>query len=218
MIIYYVEDNKELGEIMGKYLAREGYDVTIFANGEAAMKKISDKVDLWVLDIMLPGDIDGFQLIDEIHKRRPDVPVIFTSARDQDIDKVMGLEKGSDDYLAKPFSPKELVLRIKAILKRKQSGYVHNVCGYIVDVEKRNIKDVEGNEISLTNKEFDMLSLFVSNHQTLLTRQQLLKKIWDSNDTSKEKLRVVDDLLRRLRNKLPNLRIETIYGKGYKLL
>lgn len=217
MTIYYVEDNKELGEIVSKYLSKEGYKVVHFYTGEAAMRRINDIVDLWILDIMLPGSINGYQLIEEIKKRRPDIPVIFTSARDQDIDKVTGLEMGSDDYVAKPFSPKELVLRVKAILRRQGLKNYINQNGYNIDVDKRIVLDGKGSEINLTSKEFDLLLLFINNKNNLLTREDILDKVWNM-ENEEDKIRIVDDLLRRLRSKMPNIRIETIYGKGYKLL
>lgn len=217
MTIYYVEDNKELGEIVSKYLSKEGYKVVHFYTGEAAIRRINDIVDLWILDIMLPGSINGYQLIEEIKKRRPDIPVIFTSARDQDIDKVTGLEMGSDDYVAKPFSPKELVLRVKAILRRQGLKNYINQNGYNIDIDKRIVLDGKGAEISLTSKEFDLLLLFINNKNNLLTREDILDKVWNM-ENEEDKIRIVDDLLRRLRSKMPNIRIETIYGKGYKLL
>ena len=217
MKIYYVEDEKDLAGIITKYLIKEGYDVETFYDGETAMKHAKDDVDLWILDIMLPGTISGYDLIKEIINYNPNAAVMFTSARDQDLDKIIGLELGSDDYLAKPYSPKELVLRVKAILRRgrKVSSDIIHHDGYEINVTKREIKS-NGKLIELTNKEFELLLFFLKNVNVAFEREQILTKVWGENYFGSD--RVVDDLLRRLRQKLPNLKIETIYGFGYKLL
>ena len=113
--IYFVEDEKDLSEIIKKYLEKEGFSVKVFLTGEEAMKHVDDQVDLWILDIMLPGDVSGYDLIKKIKEKNPNAAVIFASARDHELDKITGLELGSDDYIAKPYSPRELILRIKAI-------------------------------------------------------------------------------------------------------
>lgn len=217
MKIYYVEDEKDLAGIITKYLIKEGYDVTAFHDGESALKHIKDDVDLWILDIMLPGTVSGYDLIKAITEHNPNAAVMFTSARDQDLDKIIGLELGSDDYLAKPFSPKELVLRVKAILRRgkKVSSDIIIHDNYEINVTKREIRDND-KLIELTNKEFELLLFFLKNVNIAFNREQILNKVWDENYYGSD--RVVDDLLRRLRQKLPNLKIETIYGYGYKLL
>lgn len=217
MKIYFVEDEVNLASIISKYLIKEGYDVKTFHTGEDAMNHITDDVDLWILDIMLPGAISGYDLIKEITKKNPQALVMFTSARDQDLDKIIGLELGSDDYLAKPYSPKELVLRVKAILRRgrKQSADVIVHDNYEINITKREIKE-DGELIELTNKEFELLLFFLKNINQPFNREQILLKVWGDNYYGSD--RVVDDLLRRLRQKLPNLKIETIYGFGYKLL
>lgn len=216
MKIYYVEDEKDLSEIIRKYLVREGHDVTVFYDGESAMPHVYDNVDLWILDIMLSGQVDGFDLISAIHQGNPDAAVIFTSARDQALDKIKGLELGSDDYLAKPYSPRELILRVKAVLKRKQSHPgVMSYSEYVIKLDSREIKHHD-ELIELTNKEFEMLLVFLKNKQQPIERKLLLETIWGKNYVGSD--RVVDDLLRRLRSKMTLLRIETIYGYGYRLL
>ncbi|WP_162849176.1 response regulator transcription factor [Acholeplasma hippikon] len=216
MKIYYVEDEKDLSEIIRKYLVRENYDVTVFYDGETAMKHVGDQVDLWILDIMLSGQIDGFDLINAINKANPDAAVIFTSARDQALDKIKGLELGSDDYIAKPYSPRELMLRVKAVLKRKQArpGQM-SYSEYSISLDSREIRHND-QQIELTNKEFEMLLVFLKNKQQPIERKLLLETIWGKNYVGSD--RVMDDLLRRLRSKMPLLRIETIYGYGYRLL
>lgn len=217
MKIYLVEDEYDLAQIVKKYLEKEGFDVSVFLTGEEAVKHVKDDVDLWILDIMLPDDINGYDIIEQIKEERPNVAVIFASARDHDLDKIRGLELGSDDYIAKPYSPRELVLRVKAVLKRtkKSSGTIIKYDDYEINVEKRTIRYHE-EQIDLTNKEFELLLFFIENQNMPFSREQILSHVWGPDYYGFD--RVVDDLLRRLRNKMPNLKIETIYGFGYRLL
>ncbi len=218
MKVYFVEDEKDLAEIIRKYLSREGFQTTVFHDGETAMAHINDDVDLWILDIMLEGDISGYDLIKAIKKEENAASVIFTSARDQDLDKIMGLELGSDDYLAKPYSPRELILRVKAVLRRSQQGNSSEMIHYEpyeINISKREIK-FDGEMVELTNKEFELLLFFLKNINTAFAREEILKHVWGDNYFGSD--RVVDDLLRRLRHKMPELKIETIYGYGYRLL
>ena len=167
------------------------------------------------MDIMR-GDKFGFDLIDEIRAHAPDVPVIFMFARDKEFDRIIGLEKGSDDYITKPFSPKELVLRVNNVMRRtyKDEGARIEVDGYEIDENQRMV--FEGNnQIELTTKEFELLMLFVNNKGTAFPRDEILSKVWETNYYGSD--RVVDDTLRRLRKKMPNLSIRTIYGFGYRL-
>lgn len=215
--IYLVEDEQDLSEIIKKYLEKEGFSVKVFLNGEEAIKHAVDDIDLWVLDIMLPGEFSGYDLIKEIKEKNPNAAVIFASARDHELDKIQGLEMGSDDYIAKPYSPRELILRIKAILKRTKRGTpsVYNYEGYEINVEKRTIH-ANGKVIDLTNKEFELLLFFLENKNQPFKREQILIHVWGADYYGSD--RVVDDLLRRLRNKMPLLKVETIYGFGYRLL
>ncbi len=218
--IYLVEDEENLNRLLTSYLEKEGWNVKSFLTGNAAQKAIKDSPKLWILDIMLP-DIDGYQLIGEIKECSPQVPVIFISARDADLDRIIGLEKGSDDYLAKPFSPRELVIRTKKLLKRvyddkniKDRSTTYN--SYIIYQDKRLVTDSNKESIELTSKEFDLLCYFLENMEQALSREQILNNVWDNDYFGTD--RVVDDLIRRLRKKLPNLNIETIYGYGYRLV
>ncbi len=218
MKIYYVEDEKDLSEIIRKYLVREGYDATVFYDGESAMEHITDEVDLWILDIMLTGEVSGYDLIKKLKEVNSSAAVIFTSARDQDLDKIMGLELGSDDYLAKPYSPRELILRVKAVLKRHSQGQASEMVtygSYEINLTRREIKS-DRDMVDLTNKEFELLLFFLKNLNTAFGRDEILKHVWGDNYYGSD--RVVDDLLRRLRHKMPELKIETIYGFGYRLL
>ena len=167
---------------------------------------------------MLEDDINGYDIIKEIRKEDDTVPVVFTSARDQDLDKILGLELGSDDYIAKPFSPKELVLRINNILKRiykENDKNMVNYQDYLIDLNKRIVLD-EKKEIKLTTLEFDLLVLLVSNMGKSFSREEILNLVWSDDYFGSD--RVVDDLVRRLRKKMKKLNINTIYGYGYRLL
>lgn len=216
--IYLVEDEQSLNEILSYYMKQEEWEVTSFNNGIEAQKMIDQPPDLWVLDIMLP-DIDGIQLLKEIKEKTPNIPVIFMSARNSDMDRIMGLELGSDDYLAKPFLPRELIIRVKKILQRVYNNYdgsngdIVTIDIYQVDKNKRTVTS-NGQEITLTSKEFDMLLLFIHTKGQALSREQILENVWGFDSFYTE--RVVDNLIKRLRKKLPSLRIETIYGYGYR--
>lgn len=215
--IYLVEDEENLNDILKSYLEMDGLEVTTFLNGELARRNIDNKPDLWVLDIMLP-DIDGFQLLKEIKEKDKDVPVIFISARDKDIDRIIGLEMGSDDYIAKPFMPRELVIRVQKLLKRvyntDKSKDVINIEGYTVYLEKRLVM-LKDQEIAMTSGEFDLLVLLIKKSGGAITREQILNSLWGDSYFGSD--RVVDDLVRRLRKKMPELKVETIYGHGYRL-
>ena len=215
-VIAIVEDEKDLNELVKRYLEKEGYEVRSYLTYEEASAHTSDDdVHCWILDIML-DDKSGFDLIEEIRMQSPEVPVVFMSARDKEFDRIIGLEKGSDDYITKPFSPKELVLRINNIMKRtyKEDANRIVVDGYEIDEAQRLVFE-KGRELDLTTKEFDLLMLFVKNKGTAFLRDQILEQVWDVNYFGSD--RVVDDTLRRLRKKMPNLSIHTIYGFGYRL-
>lgn len=222
MKIGLVEDEKNLSALICKYLVNEGYEVISFYNGEDALEHISEDFSLWILDIMLPGVTTGYDLIKKIRENNPKMPVIFTSARDQDIDKIMGLELGSDDYLAKPYSIRELVLRVKNLIARvytnqiaKESQNIENFSSYTIDYDKRIV--TENNEpINLTSKEYDLLLFLLKNKTKAFSRDQILDNVWGNDYFGSD--RVVDDLMRRLRQKMPKLSVETIYGYGYRLL
>lgn len=213
-IINIVEDEKDLNELVKSYLEKEGYVVNSFLTFDQAYSHIDEYCDLWILDIML-DDKSGFDLIEIIKSKNANIPVVFMSARDKEFDRIIGLEKGSDDYITKPFSPKELVLRVNNIIRRvyKEDDKIE-VNGYEIDENQRSV--TRGNEqIELTTKEFDLLMLFVKNRGTAFLREQILEKVWDENYYGSD--RVVDDTLRRLRKKMPDMNIQTIYGFGYRL-
>lgn len=215
-VICVVEDEKDLNNLVAQYLRKEGYEVRSYYTYEEASAHVQDDdVHLWILDIML-DDKSGFDLIEEIRLQSPEIPVIFMSARDKEFDRIIGLEKGSDDYITKPFSPKEMVLRVNNIIKRayKDDNNRISIDGYELDEEQRKIY-YDNNEIELTTKEFDLLMMFIKNKGIAFSRDKILENVWDENYFGSD--RVVDDTLRRLRKKLPNLNIHTIYGYGYRL-
>ena len=215
--IALVEDEKDLNDLIKTYLEKEGYNVTSYYNGDTAIKDSNKDYHLWILDIMLGDDISGYDIIKKIREDNNDVPVIFTSARDKDLDKIIGLELGSDDYIAKPYSPKELVLRVNNIIRRVYSKDKQKLTykDYTIDFEKRMVLH-KGESINLTTLEFDLLYMFVTNINKSFSRDDILNNIWGENYFGTD--RVVDDLVRRLRKKMPELDINTIYGYGYRLL
>jgi len=219
--IYLVEDEKSLNILLDKYLQREGYEVSTFFNGNSALERIKDMPDLWILDIMLP-DIDGYQLIKAIKAENNKTPVIFMSARNEELDRVVGLELGSDDYLSKPFLPRELIIRTNKIVERLYGkekidilDKTVSISEYTINQSQRTVLQGEA-EIQLTNKEFELLLYFVENINHLVSREQILLKIWGDNYYGSD--RVVDDTIRRLRKKMDKLTIDTVYGYGYKLV
>ncbi|MBF8982377.1 response regulator transcription factor [Lutibacter sp. B2] len=220
--IFVVDDEVNIRELIKKYLEKEGYKVTLFSNGEQVFSELERlKPHLIVLDIMMPG-IDGLELCKKI-RTKSDLPIIFVSARDEEFDKILGLELGADDYLSKPFSPRELVIRIKTILRRVRSENNHHD-------EKISVKDmnlycdrryieIKGNPLKLTIKEYDLFEMLIKNKNMPFTREQLLEKIWGYDYIGDS--RVVDDLVKRIRKKLKELESEieiiTVWGYGYRI-
>lgn len=213
-----VEDEEALSNVVKAYLERAGYKVICFTKGSEAINYIGNKVDVWILDIMLGDDVNGYDVIKAIRENNENVPVIFTSARDQELDKIFGLELGSDDYMTKPYSSKELVLRVNNIIKRvyKSDNKINiiNYEDYIIDLDKRKVEQ-DKKSIKLTTLEFDLLVLLLKNKGKCFTREEILSEVWGNDYFGTD--RVVDDLIRRLRKKLPKLNIEAVYGYGYRL-
>lgn len=214
--IVLVEDEVNLNNLVKTYLEHAGYNVISFYTGHEAMENINVNAHLWILDIMLPDEINGYDIIKKIREANEMMPVIFTSARDKDLDKIIGLELGSDDYITKPYSSKELVLRVNNIIKRVYSADMAKIKynDYSIDLEKR-IVTRNNNNLNLTTLEFDLLKMFLTNKNKSFSRDDILNIIWGENYFGTD--RVVDDLVRRLRKKMPDLNIETMYGFGYRL-
>ncbi|KEJ04019.1 response regulator transcription factor [Clostridium botulinum] len=219
--VYLVEDEKSLNILLEKYLQREGYEVTTFFNGSSAIERIKDVPDIWILDIMLP-DIDGYQIIKAVKENNKNTPVIFMSARNEELDRVVGLELGSDDYLSKPFLPRELIIRTNKLMERiygksnnSTVDIITNIGQYKISKKQRTVF-FEEKEIQLTNKEFELLNFFIENKNNVISREQILINIWGEDYFGSD--RVIDDTIRRLRKKMDKLDLETVYGYGYKLV
>lgn len=221
--ILVVDDEEHIIELVELYLRKEGYRVVSAQDGDAAIEKFSvEKPDLLVLDIMLPG-ADGLDVLRQVRKTSR-VPVIMLTARESEVDKVVGLELGADDYLTKPFSARELVARVKAVLRRAKPAEEEPdpvlVRGSLtIDSSRRRVEVKGGGEVELTAKEFDLLYVMAANPGIVLTRDRLMEKVWGyeyMGDT-----RTVDVYIRHLREKLTddadNPRfIETVRGVGYR--
>ncbi len=218
--IVLVEDEKDLNDLIKAYLVKEGYNVYGYLTGEDALDSDTSNVHLWILDIMLGSGMSGYDVIRKIRETNEVVPVIFTSARDKDLDKIIGLELGSDDYITKPYSPKELVLRVNKIIKRVYQNEISDLPqitydDYVIDKNKRIVSE-KGKKIELTTLEFNLLCMFVGNINKSFSRDDILDNVWGDAYFGTD--RVVDDLVRRLRKKMPKLKINSIYGYGYRLL
>ena len=215
--ICLVEDEVDLSNLIKLYLEKEGYEVVQYREGMEAISNINSNYDLWILDIMLADDVSGYDVLKKIKVYIQDIPVIFTSARDKDIDKIIGLEMGSDDYITKPFSTKELVLRVNNLIKRVYKEKKDNLIEYDlykIDLDKRIVFNLD-KEINLTTLEFDLLKILITNIGKVYSRDELLSLVWGEDYFGSD--RATDDLIRRLRKKMPKLNINTVYGYGYRL-
>lgn len=216
--IAIVEDEKNLQQLLASYFQREGFKVECFSDYPSAQTHCEDaKITAWILDIMLPQG-DGRELLHAIRNYNQTIPVIFVSARDSEYDRIQGLELGSDDYITKPFSPKEVVLRMKRLLVRTygqdQQQLTYELNGYLIDLQKEAVF-YQHDKLELTYREFQLLVYLIKNRQRPVTREQLLNELWGLDYVGSD--RVVDDLVRRLRKKMPELELVTIYGQGYRL-
>mgnify|MGYP004504574961 FL=1 len=215
-----VEDEVDLSNLIKTYLEKASYEVVTFYKGQDALNYIENNsytIHLYILDIMLGDEISGYDIIKKIRENNSLVPVIFTSARDQDLDKIIGLELGSDDYITKPYSPKELVLRVNNIIKRvykESDNHILQYLDYKIDIDRRIVSENE-KEIKLTTLEFDLLLLLMNNKNKSFSRDEILNSVWGDDYFGSD--RVVDDLIRRLRKKMKKLNVNTVYGYGYRL-
>jgi DNA-binding response OmpR family regulator len=218
--VLVVEDETSIASFVSLYLKNAGYRVQTVGTGQEALDLLGhDRPDLIVLDLMLP-DIDGIEVCRRIRKSS-DVPILMLTARDEDVDKIIGLEVGADDYLTKPFNPRELVARVKSILRRSaperrqiESKQLRHG-ELVVDAGRREVH-VGDQEIQLAPKEFDLLWELLDHRGLVLTRDQLLERVWGytfAGDT-----RTVDVHVRQLRRKLGDASpIVTVWGVGYKV-
>lgn len=215
MLIYLVEDDFNIASILKTYLENERYTVVHYSSERSALQHLSPAPHLWILDIMLEDALSGFHIAQAIKEKSP-APIIFLSARDQEYDKIMGLEQGADDYITKPFSPREVVLRVKRLFSRlydKQPTLLQYGHYTITPEARRVMRDQE--EIILSTKEYDLLVFMLMHRKTALSRNDILNAVWEENYFGSD--RVVDDLMRRLRARMPELDVSTIYGYGYRL-
>ncbi|HLX21417.1 MAG TPA: response regulator transcription factor [Gaiellaceae bacterium] len=214
--VLLVEDEPSVGELVRSYLSRDGYRVIWVRSGEEALAELDrHPIRMVILDIGLPG-MDGFDVCRDM-RARSQVPILMLTARDEEPDRVVGLEVGADDYLTKPFSPRELAARIKAILRRVEPQPTQEVLTLGDVVVNRQTHDVTtgGEAVELTAKEFELLSYFLANAGALLSRDHLLDRVWGVEYPGGT--RTVDVHVAQLRRKLgrPEL-IRTLRGAGYK--
>lgn len=216
--ILIVEDEESISSFVRMYLEREGYDVFVSPTGQSALTTLNDEqVDLVLLDLMLP-DMDGLEICRTV-RNTSNVPIIMLTARDEDIDKIVGLEVGADDYVTKPFNARELVARIKSLLRRstiKPSSAKRLRCeNLVIDAGRRECM-VDDEPVMLAPKEFDLLWELLEKNGVVLNREQLLENVWGytyAGDT-----RTVDVHVRQLRRKLgDSCPVVTVWGSGYKV-
>lgn len=219
MNILIVDDEKLLRDVVKEYCLNDNYNVYEAENGLEALQVLEkENIDLIVLDIMMPK-MDGYTFFKQM-KEKENIPTIVLSARGEEYDKLLGFDLGIDDYLTKPFSPRELMARIKAILKRSNNLVEDNIFiyqGLKVDFKGR-VLYIDNEEVYLTPKEFDLLTYFIKNPNTAITRDQLLNKVWGYDYFGDD--RTIDSHIKILRNNLEKYRdlIITIRGVGYKFI
>jgi DNA-binding response OmpR family regulator len=219
--VLVVDDEPRVREVVAAYLERDGYRVDQAGDGDAARERLaSNDPDLVILDIMFPG-ASGLDLLADLRKRS-DVPVILLTARAEETDRILGLELGADDYVVKPFSPRELVARVRTVLRRARPDTVEEMVdfdGLSIDGRSREVV-IGGDRIELTAKEFDLLLFLASHPKQVFSRAQLLDQVWDSSPEWQDPATVTVHV-RRLRKKLeadpaqPRW-LETVWGVGYR--
>ncbi len=218
--VVVVEDDPHISDLVAMYLRREGFRVVQLREGASAPEAVSRHgARLAIVDVGLPGDVDGFEVTRRL-RAHGTTPVIMLTARDDEIDRVLGLEIGADDYVTKPFSPRELVARVRAILRRdsgpRPTSSVSEVGDYQVDEARREVRTQRGELVELTVREFDLLVALARNRGIVLSRRQLLDDAWGADWYGDE--RTVDVHVRQLRKKLGDgLPLHTVRGVGYRL-
>lgn len=213
-----VDDDKNISELIKMYLEKEGYSCLQAYNGKEAIEKMDQSIELVVLDIMLPL-VNGWDVLKEIRKKY-DTPVIMLTAKGETFDKVLGLELGADDYMVKPFEPKELVARVKAVLRRYKTTDQGNIVafdGIIIDMDKFQAS-IKERVVEMPPKELELLHYLASNPNKVYTREQLLNEVWGYDFIGDS--RTVDVHVKRLREKIEtenvNWSLKTVWGVGYK--
>jgi DNA-binding response OmpR family regulator len=221
--ILVVEDEPSIAEVVGLYLRRAGYQVQTLGDGQAALELLEKRIpDLVVMDLMLPG-LDGYSLTRWL-RERSEVPIIMLTSRREELDRINGLEMGADDYVVKPFSPQELVSRVRAVLRRSggekstEGERALEMGGLLIDPLSRSVK-MNGSPIELTVKEFDLLYLFARHPHQVFSRDHLLERVWGVSEYIDPGTVTVH--VRRLREKIevdPSkpAHLVTVWGVGYK--
>ena len=218
--ILIADDDQIVHEALGIYLRAEGFEPVDAFDGEAALAAITPEVVLCVLDIMMPG-MDGFEVCRET-RQNSQLPILMLTAKGEEIDRIVGLELGADDYIVKPFSPREVVARIKAVLRRtsehpKSDNNVISYNGLTIDLKSYTVT-LRGEPVICTPKEIEILYMLASNPGQVFTREQLLSRVWGYDFAGET--RTVDTHIKRIRAKLDSTglgwSIKTIYGVGYK--
>ena len=220
-LVMLIEDEKEIRDLVRYNLEKAGYRVAAAADGEAGLQQLfASRPDALVLDLMLPG-MNGLEIVRELRNEplTHDLPILILTARSAEMDKLLGFEQGADDYLTKPFSPRELVARVKALLRRTRptgAGAAMVVGPLRVDLDAHEAH-IAGARLDLTPREFDLLAFLARNPGRALSRDELLRKVWGYDYVGET--RTVDVHVRRLRAKLGDhhVLIETVLGAGYKL-
>jgi DNA-binding response OmpR family regulator len=219
-LVLVIEDEKEIQDLVRYNLEREGFRVAVAGDGDSGLERLfAARPDALVLDLMLPG-ANGLDVLREVRAEPStrDLPVVVLTARSAEMDKLVGFEHGADDYLTKPFSPRELVARIRALLRRARptAGGRLEVGALAVDTLAREAT-LEGRRLTLTRREFDLLAFLATQPGRVHSREELLRKVWGYDYLGET--RTVDVHVRRLRQKLGDARhIETVMGAGYKLV
>ena len=216
--ILLIEDEPEIAELLTLFFEREGFRLLHATSGEEGLERLRDRGPRAVLlDVGLPG-IDGFEVCRRI-RAASEVPIIMLTARDAEVDKIVGLELGADDYVSKPFSPRELVARVKAVLRRSEeqpvAARVIDIGDFVVDAGKREVRTIDDAVVRPTAREFDLLWYLAEHRGLALTRGQILQSVWGYDYFGET--RTVDVHIRQLRKKLPGIPIETVWGVGYRL-
>jgi len=218
--ILVIDDEKNIRDLIEKYLVASNFQVTTYGDAKYLVEEVKRlQPDLIVLDIMMPRS-NGLEVCKEIRKFS-EIPIIFVSAKDEEFDRIIGLELGADDYLSKPFSPRELVVRIKNIFRRLDKhtqGQSIKVLDCMIDKQRRTI-EINQRVMKTTQKEYEMMVYMCENINRSLSRDQIIEEVWGYDFDGDS--RVIDDIVKRLRKKLTSLdstlTIETVWGFGYKI-
>lgn len=220
--VLLAEDDPSIRELLHHHLQREGFDVVAVSDGNAALRGARVFADVMILDIGLPA-IDGFEVARMLRREKRDIPIVMLTARTDEIDRIVGIELGADDYICKPFSPREVVARVKAVMRRTGHAYDQRPAllrfGRLeIDEAAREVR-VDGREVKLKPREFSLLLILASNPGVALSRRTLLEKVWGFDFDGDE--RTVDVHVRRVRCRIEEERqlppmVQTVHGFGYK--